>query len=252
MSRDLAARDAQHGAFFLADHDDDGDAASCASSPATATSSARTLSNHFQFGEGLRRPGGARDEADPRHQGAAGLRQGHVGPRRGRARSTSWCCRSSSRTRCWPSSSWPRCTPFAEVNLSFLEQLAETIGVVLSTIIANGRTEELLEQSAPLTQELQSQSEELQSQQDELKRSNTELEEQAQSLSASEELLQTQQEELRQTNEELQEKAALLGPAEPRHRGQERRDRARPARRSRNAPRSSRCAPATSASSWPT
>src|SRR5437763_1055946 len=99
---------------------------------------------------------------------------------------------------------------FSDTHQQFLEQLMETIGVVLSTIIANMRTEELLEQSQALTQELQSQSEELQSQQDELKRSNAELEEQAKSLKASEELLQTQQEELQQTNEELQEKAALL------------------------------------------
>src|SRR5919202_300823 len=99
---------------------------------------------------------------------------------------------------------------FGEVNLSFLDQLSETIGVVLSTIIANNRTEDLLEEQRRLAQELQSQSEELQTQQDELKRSNTELEDQAKSLRASEELLQTQQEELRQTNEELQEKAALL------------------------------------------
>jgi signal transduction histidine kinase/DNA-binding response OmpR family regulator/HAMP domain-containing protein len=100
--------------------------------------------------------------------------------------------------------------PFDETIQQFLDQLMETIGVVLSTIIANMRTEELLQQSQSLTQELQSQSEELQSQQDELKRSNVELEEQAKSLKASEELLQTQQEELQQTNEELQEKAALL------------------------------------------
>jgi HAMP domain-containing protein/signal transduction histidine kinase/CheY-like chemotaxis protein len=100
--------------------------------------------------------------------------------------------------------------PFAEVDMSFLDQLSETIGVVLSTIIANNRTEDLLEEQRRLAQELQSQSEELQSQQDELKRSNAELEQQARSLRASEELLQTQQEELRQTNEELQEKAALL------------------------------------------
>jgi signal transduction histidine kinase/CheY-like chemotaxis protein/HAMP domain-containing protein len=100
--------------------------------------------------------------------------------------------------------------PFDETIQQFLDQLMETIGVVLSTIIANMRTEELLQQSQSLTQELQSQSEELQSQQDELKRSNAELEEQAKSLKASEELLQTQQEELQQTNEELQEKAALL------------------------------------------
>ena len=37
--------------------------------------------------------------------------------------------------------------PFSEIHLTFLEQLAETIGVVLNTILANMRTEELLEQS---------------------------------------------------------------------------------------------------------
>ncbi|MEA2192137.1 MAG: hypothetical protein QOI73_2258, partial [Solirubrobacteraceae bacterium] len=99
---------------------------------------------------------------------------------------------------------------FSDVNQAFLEQLSETLGVVLNAIIANRRTEELLEQSQSLAEELQSQSEELQSQQDELRRSNSELEQQTSSLRASEELLQTQQEELQQTNEELQEKAELL------------------------------------------
>jgi CheY-like chemotaxis protein/HAMP domain-containing protein len=99
---------------------------------------------------------------------------------------------------------------FTPVQQTFLEQLAESIGVVLNTIQANMRTEELLEQSQELTQELQSQSEELQAQQEELQQSNKELEEQAASLKASEELLQTQQEELQQTNEELEEKAQLL------------------------------------------
>ncbi|TML21160.1 MAG: HAMP domain-containing protein, partial [Actinobacteria bacterium] len=99
---------------------------------------------------------------------------------------------------------------FTEVQRAFLEQLSESIGVVLNTIIANMRTEELLEQSQGLTQELQAQSEELQAQQEELQQTNKELEEQAASLKASEELLQTQQEELQQTNEELEEKAQLL------------------------------------------
>ncbi|MBW3649129.1 MAG: response regulator, partial [Actinobacteria bacterium] len=99
---------------------------------------------------------------------------------------------------------------FSDINQAFLEQIVETVGVVLSTIIATMRTEGLLKESQRLTQELQSQSEELQSQQDELRRSNLELEEQAKSLKASEELLQTQQEELQQTNAELEEKAAQL------------------------------------------
>ncbi|HET9076103.1 MAG TPA: response regulator [Acidimicrobiales bacterium] len=99
---------------------------------------------------------------------------------------------------------------FSEVHLSFLDQVMETIGVVLNTIIATMRTEELLEESQRLTRELQQQSVELQSQQEELRISNAELESQAASLKASEELLQQQQEELQQTNEELQEKARLL------------------------------------------
>ena len=101
-------------------------------------------------------------------------------------------------------------TPFTEVQQTFLDQLSESIGVVLNTILANMRTEELLLQSQQLTQDLQSQSEELQAQQDELKRSNAELEAQTATLRASEELLQTQQEELQQTNEELEERSQQL------------------------------------------
>ena len=100
--------------------------------------------------------------------------------------------------------------PFTEVQRAFLDQLGETIGIVLNTIQATMRTEELLRQSQALTLELQERSEELQSQQEELKRANAELEQQAQTLKASEELLQSQQEELQQTNEELEEKAQLL------------------------------------------
>jgi HAMP domain-containing protein/CheY-like chemotaxis protein/signal transduction histidine kinase len=100
--------------------------------------------------------------------------------------------------------------PFSQIHQMFLDQLAESIGVVLNMIQANMRTEELLEQSQKLTLELQSQSKELQLQQDELKRSNSELEAQAKSLKQSEELLREQQEELQQVNEELEEKASLL------------------------------------------
>ena len=92
---------------------------------------------------------------------------------------------------------------FNETHLTFLDQLTESIGIVLNTIAANTRTEDLLQQSQSLAGELQSQ-------QDELKKTNEQLEQQAESLRESEELLKSQQEELQQTNEELQEKAALL------------------------------------------
>src|SRR5687767_2617999 len=100
--------------------------------------------------------------------------------------------------------------PFSPIHQLFLDQLAESVGVVLNMIQANMRTEELLLQSQNLTQELQSQSKELQTQQEELRRTNAELESQANNLKASEEALKEQQEELQQVNEELEEKASLL------------------------------------------
>ncbi len=92
---------------------------------------------------------------------------------------------------------------FNETHLSFLDQLMESIGIVLNTIEANMRTEGLLKQSQRLTSELQAQ-------QEELRNTNERLEQQAASLRQSEELLKLQQDELRNTNEELQEKARLL------------------------------------------
>ncbi len=58
--------------------------------------------------------------------------------------------------------------PFTQVHREFLEQLMETIGVNVNTMIANARTDALLEQSQRLTAELQARQEELQ-------RSNAEL-----------------------------------------------------------------------------
>ncbi|MDZ8081172.1 MAG: HAMP domain-containing protein [Nostoc sp. DcaGUA01] len=92
---------------------------------------------------------------------------------------------------------------FSEIHLTFFDQLTESIAIVLNTIAASMRTEELLKQS-------QSLAEELQTQQNELRETNKRLEQQAQSLKASEDLLKGQQEELQQTNAELEEKAELL------------------------------------------
>jgi HAMP domain-containing protein/signal transduction histidine kinase/CheY-like chemotaxis protein len=92
---------------------------------------------------------------------------------------------------------------FSETHQTFLNQLTESIGIVLNTIAANMRTEGLLAQSQLLTKELQSQ-------QEELKKTNDRLEQQATSLQKSEDLLKSQQEELRGKNEELEDKAKLL------------------------------------------
>ncbi len=93
---------------------------------------------------------------------------------------------------------------FSDIHLTFLDQLTEGIGIVINTIEANMRTENLLIQSQSLARELQQQ-------QQELTETNKRLEQQALNLQASEERLYQQQEELRTTNEDLEEKARLLG-----------------------------------------
>src|SRR6266851_1583539 len=65
--------------------------------------------------------------------------------------------------------------PFSPTHIDFLDQLAESIGIVLNTIEANSRTEDLLKQSQSLATELQSQ-------QDQLQRTNEELAEKARQL----------------------------------------------------------------------
>lgn len=99
---------------------------------------------------------------------------------------------------------------FSDLHLTFLDQITQSIGVVLSTIAADTRTAQLLQQSQTLTEELQVR-------QTELELGNRRLEAQAEELRNSEALLKEQQEELQQTNEELQqlneeleEKAELL------------------------------------------
>jgi len=107
--------------------------------------------------------------------------------------------------------------PFSAIHQLFLNQLTESIGVVLNMIIANMRTEQLLLQSQGLTQELQSQSQELTQQQDELKRTNSALEKQALELEEKARLLEEQNTKVEVKNREveqarvsLEEKAAQL------------------------------------------
>src|SRR6185295_1508385 len=92
---------------------------------------------------------------------------------------------------------------FNEAHLSFLDQVAVSIGIAFNTIEANMRTEDLLKQSQSLTGELQLQ-------QEELRKTNDRLEQQADSLQKSEALLKRQQEELQGANEQREEKAEHL------------------------------------------
>ncbi len=99
---------------------------------------------------------------------------------------------------------------FTPVHRDFLEQLMETLGVNVNTIVANARTDELLEESQRLTAELQARSTELQVQQDELQRSNAELEEKAALLASQNRDIETKNLEIEQARQELEARAQQL------------------------------------------
>ena len=100
--------------------------------------------------------------------------------------------------------------PFSAIHQIFLDQLTESIGVVLNMISANMRTEELLEQSQGLTLELQNQSKELTQQQGELKRSNFALEKQAVELEDKAKELEEQNRKVEVKNAEVEQARASL------------------------------------------
>jgi CheY-like chemotaxis protein len=88
--------------------------------------------------------------------------------------------------------------PFTELQVRLLEQFSDSLALALHTVIANKRTEQLLEQARQMSAALEMQ-------RGELAERNDELEAQGQRLRASEEELQQQQEELKQSNEELEQ-----------------------------------------------
>ncbi len=92
---------------------------------------------------------------------------------------------------------------YSEVQLMFLDQLMESIGIVLNTISASMRTEDLLKKSQSLTQDLQSQ-------QDKLQNTNAELEEKAKLLSEQKTEVEKKNREVELTKRALEEKAEQL------------------------------------------
>jgi HAMP domain-containing protein/CheY-like chemotaxis protein len=93
--------------------------------------------------------------------------------------------------------------PFTATHLSFLEQLTQSIGVVLNTIEATMRTENLLQQSQQLTLELQTRQTELQS-------TNEELATKARQLADQNAEVERKNKEVEQARTALEEKAAEL------------------------------------------
>jgi CheY-like chemotaxis protein/signal transduction histidine kinase/HAMP domain-containing protein len=92
---------------------------------------------------------------------------------------------------------------FSPTHQVFLDQLTESIGIVINTIEANTRTEDLLEQSQSLAKELQSQQEELQ-------QTNEELEEKARLLAEQNVEVERKSRQVEQARQALEEKAAQL------------------------------------------
>ncbi len=101
-------------------------------------------------------------------------------------------------------------TAFSQVQTDFLEQLTETLGVNVNTIIANARTDALLSESQRLASELQARSEELQAQQTELQRSNAELGDKAALLAAQNRDIETKNAEIELARQEIEERAQQL------------------------------------------
>ncbi len=92
---------------------------------------------------------------------------------------------------------------FNETHLDFLSQLTESIGIVLNTIEANTRTEELLAQSQSLAGELKIQ-------QEELRRTNDELQDKALLLVKQKNEVENKNKEVEEARKSLEEKAEQL------------------------------------------
>ncbi|MEJ8633303.1 HAMP domain-containing protein [Streptomyces sp. MS2.AVA.5] len=100
--------------------------------------------------------------------------------------------------------------PFTRIHRDFLDQFIETVGVNVSSLIANLRTDELLEQSQRLTAELSTRSAELQSRQEELQRSNAAFREKAALLADRNRDIERKNLEIEQARQELEDRAQQL------------------------------------------
>jgi len=99
---------------------------------------------------------------------------------------------------------------FNETHQSFLDQLMESVGIVLNTIAATMRTEGLLKRSQLLTTELQARQTELTRKQQELHATNEELQEKAQLLENEKKQVEAKNLEIEMARRALEEKAEQL------------------------------------------
>jgi HAMP domain-containing protein/CheY-like chemotaxis protein len=92
---------------------------------------------------------------------------------------------------------------FSGIQLAFLDQMLESLGIVIATIEATMRTDELLRESRSLTEELRNQ-------QNELQHTNEELEEKAVQLTEQKAEVEKKNKQVELARQELEEKAEQL------------------------------------------
>ena len=175
----------------------------CGCCPPMPTTAPTGIRRALQFGEGLIGQCAAdkRPHADHRHAD------------RTRFRSARRCSRSSPRNiivlpvlfenQVKAVIELASVTEFTALQIMFLEQLTDSIGIVLNSIEATMQTEGLLKQSQQLAGELQTQQRELQ-------QTNEQLEQKAQQLAERNVEVERKNQEIEQARRALEEKAAEL------------------------------------------
>ena len=209
MSELSPAVSAQHGAFFIADHEDEESGYELRLLASYGYTRRRSVANRFRPGEGLvgqaaleKKPILINDPPPDYIHISSGL--GEAAPRNVIVIPVLF------EEQVLAVIELASFREFNEINLQFLDQLTETIGVVLSTIIANVRTEQLLQQSQSQGQELQQQSQALQTQQEELRATNEELQEKAEQLERQNRDIEIKNREIETARASLEEKAEQL------------------------------------------
>ena len=99
---------------------------------------------------------------------------------------------------------------FREIHKNFLRQLVALLGTTINTILANNRTEHLLEQSQQLASQLRERSNELQRQQEELRGKNAELRQKATQLANQNRAIELQNQQIQRSRNALEERAHQL------------------------------------------
>ncbi|PYC87609.1 hybrid sensor histidine kinase/response regulator [Streptomyces tateyamensis] len=100
--------------------------------------------------------------------------------------------------------------PFDALRLDLLERFAAAVGASVSSLLANARTDELLQEARRLTAELRASSAQLQDRQGEPQASNAELAEQAEQLAERNRDIEAKNRQIEQARQELEDRAHQL------------------------------------------